>query len=110
MIKPLLPVTGIAPGGPASGHVLPWPNGALLPASLIPSADEGAMRLLLGRYRLMVRVPPNAPSGHVWLEVLQREMPARLRLLTAEQAARRLAEWLAANGMLSTGPERPAKG
>ncbi|MDQ6973343.1 MAG: hypothetical protein Q9M10_00550 [Mariprofundaceae bacterium] len=74
---------------------MPWPNGSLVTAKVIPTDSEGSVILSLGGYRLRAQVPPNTPLGHVWLLLLSREMPAQFRLLHEAHAVSMLAEMLA---------------
>jgi len=73
---------------------MPWPNGSLLTAILTATDSEGSVILSLGGYRLRAQVPPNTPLGHVWLLLLNREMPAQFRLLHEARAASMLVDML----------------
>jgi len=74
---------------------LPWPNGSIITAKLSPSDHEGSVILSLGAYRMQAKVPPNTPMGQVWLQLINRSMPAQFRLLTDATALRLVAENLA---------------
>ena len=74
---------------------LPWPNGSLVTAKVTPTDSEGSVIISLGGYRLRAQVPPNTPLGHVWLLLINREMPAQFRLLHDSKAASVLADALA---------------
>jgi len=74
---------------------LPWPNGSIITAKLSPSDHEGSVILSLGAYRMQAKVPPNTPLGQVWLQLINRSMPAQFRLLTDATALRLVAEQLA---------------
>ncbi len=66
---------------------LPWINGTLLSARLLPTDIQGTALLVLGGYRLRAQVPPATPMGHAWLLLVNHEMPARFRLLGDAEAA-----------------------
>ncbi len=96
-----LQVTRIAPANPTGGANvrpmrLPWPNGSLLPATIRSSGTPGTVTVSLPGTTLQAEWPPDMPepSGQVWLQVMDRGMPARLRLLGQSEAARILAEQL----------------
>jgi len=74
---------------------LPWPNGSIITAKLSPSDHEGSVILSLGAYRMQAKVPPNTPMGQVWLQLINRSMPAQFRVLTDATALRLVAENLA---------------
>ncbi|MDX8388690.1 MAG: hypothetical protein R8M46_09210 [Ghiorsea sp.] len=76
------------------GTLLPWPNGSLLSGRLMPPTEGSGAMLMLGNYRVRVEVPPNTPMGHIWLQLMQREMPGQFRLLTNKQAEALIAEML----------------
>ncbi|MDX8407213.1 MAG: hypothetical protein R8L58_02390 [Mariprofundaceae bacterium] len=42
--------------------------------------------IMLGAYRMQARVPPNTPLGHIWLELMNREIPAQMRILSETRA------------------------
>ncbi|MDQ6957874.1 MAG: hypothetical protein Q9M24_02045 [Mariprofundaceae bacterium] len=73
---------------------LPWPNGSLLPARLLPVETPGNARLQLSGFTLMAQIPPSTPMGTVWLQLIQRDMPARFRILSPSQAIEILADML----------------
>jgi len=68
------------------GTFLPWPNGSLLSGRLMPPTEGAGAMLMLGNYRIRIEVPPNTPMGQTWLQLLQREMPGKFRLLSEKQA------------------------
>jgi len=76
------------------GQMFPWPNGSLLSGRLVMDSDGQGMMLLLGNYRLRAEVPPNTPTGHVWLQLLKKASPSQFRLLTETQAQTMLANLL----------------
>jgi len=81
---------------------LPWPEGSIISARLMASDIPGTALLILGSYRLLAEVPPNIPMGEIWMQLMNREMPARFRLLSNTQALYLLI------GMLETEhPETP---
>ncbi|MDQ6986518.1 MAG: hypothetical protein Q9M25_01790 [Mariprofundaceae bacterium] len=82
---------------------LPWPNGSIISARLMASDIPGTALLILGSYRLLAEVPPNMPMGEVWMQLMNREMPARFRLLSNTQALYLLV------GMLETAHPKGAK-
>ncbi|MDX8410082.1 MAG: hypothetical protein R8J84_08620 [Mariprofundales bacterium] len=75
-------------------HVLPWPNGSVVQARLVPGESAGSALLLLAGYRLRAEVPPGTKMGEVWLQIMGRDMPAQFNLLTQFQAHRILTEML----------------
>jgi len=81
-------------GAPNAGQRLPWTNGSLLAAKLDPADASGFAQLLLGGFRLRARVPPATPMGHIWLLLIDQEMPARFRLLSEAQAMHALIQML----------------
>ncbi|MDX8392191.1 MAG: hypothetical protein R8K53_06460 [Mariprofundaceae bacterium] len=81
----------------ASQTRLPWPNGSIVSARLMPSGIPGTALLIIGSYRLLAEVPPTTPMGEVWMQLLNREMPARFRLLSNMQALHLLAGMLEAD-------------
>jgi len=74
---------------------LPWPNGSIISARMVPGEAAGHAVLMLGGYRLQARVPANTPMGHVWLQLVSGEMPAQIRLLSDFKAIALLSEMLA---------------
>ncbi len=76
-------------------HILPWPNGSILQARLVPGeGPPGSALLLIGGYRLRAEVPPNTPMGEVWLQIMGQQMPAQFRMMSAFQAHRLLMDML----------------
>lgn len=69
-----------------SSQRLPWSNGSLMAARLVPSDTAGMAQLIIGGYRLTARVPPTTPMGDIWLQLVNRDMPAQFRLLNSTQA------------------------
>ncbi|MDQ6995162.1 MAG: hypothetical protein Q9M18_06155 [Mariprofundaceae bacterium] len=74
---------------------IPWPNGSIVSAKMMPADSEGSVILSLGAYRLRAQVPPNTPLGNVWLLLLSRDNPAQFRLLHEAHAVAMLADMLA---------------
>ncbi|MDX8396547.1 MAG: hypothetical protein R8K22_09050 [Mariprofundaceae bacterium] len=74
---------------------LPWQNGSILSAKLSSGDGMGSIILSLGGYRMRAQVPPNLPMGHVWLQLMSREIPPQFRLLSDAKAASVLSEMLA---------------
>ncbi|MDQ6963692.1 MAG: hypothetical protein Q9M13_02090 [Mariprofundales bacterium] len=67
--------------------VLPWPNGSVLQAKLVPGeGGNGAAMLMIGGYRLRAEVPPNTQMGEVWLQIMGQTVPTQFRLMTQFQA------------------------
>jgi len=64
---------------------LPWPDGSVITARLVPTDAPGTALLMLGSYRLLAQVPPATPMGEVWLMLVNRQMPARFALLTVRK-------------------------
>jgi len=83
---------------------LPWPDGSVITARLVPTDAPGTALLMLGSYRLLAQVPPATPMGEVWLMLVNRQMPARFALLTDVQVLQMLA------GMLEAEQNQPVKG
>jgi len=73
---------------------LPWPNGSIVSARMVPGESAGHVILMLGGYRFQAKVPANTPMGNIWMQVVNREMPAQFRLLSDFKAASMLAEML----------------
>ena len=73
---------------------LPWSNGSLLSAKLAPSDSPGMAQVILGAYRLVAKVPPSTPMGDIWLQLVNRDMPAQFRLLNSTQVETELAKML----------------
>jgi len=105
---PLLLQVNRAEGGSA----LPWPNGSLLTGKILPMTDAAGALLVLGNYRVRIEVPPNTPMGHVWVQLLQRELPGQFRLLSDRQAVQLLMDMLQQQGgkldALKSAPEQQA--
>ncbi len=80
---------------PAIASSLPWQNGSILSARMTPGDSPGNVMLMLGGYRLQAKIPANIPAGHVWLQLVNREMPAQFSLLSDSKAATVLSEMLA---------------
>ncbi len=80
--------------GTDNGQRLPWPNGSLLAARLIAADTPGLAYLVLGGFRLHAQVPPAIPMGHVWLLLINREIPAKLKLLSEAEAIQRIVRML----------------
>lgn len=95
-VEPVAPSTLAATSSGGTPARLPWPEGALLPA-IIESAGDGRAVLSLPGMTLTARLSPEVPipaSGLVWLQLLDRAMPARFRLRTADQALQWLSQRL----------------
>jgi len=76
-------------------HVLPWPNGSVLQAKLVPGeGPKGSAMLLIGGYRLRAEVPPNTQMGEVWLQIMGQAMPTQFRIMSQFQAHRVLMDML----------------
>jgi hypothetical protein len=73
---------------------LPWSNGSLMAAKLSPTDTAGMVQLIIGGHRLTAKVPPSTPMGDVWLQLINRDMPAQFRLLNSTQAEMVLAKML----------------
>ena len=82
---------------------LPWPNGSMLPARLLPTDIPGNVRLQLPGFTFVAQVPPSTPMGEIWLQLIQRNMPARFRILSQSQAIETLAGMLQKTGKQSPG-------
>ncbi len=65
---------------------LPWSNGSLMAAKLNPTDTAGVAQLIIGGHRLIAKVPPSTPIGDIWLQLINRDMPAQFRLLSSAQA------------------------
>ncbi len=82
----------------AAPSSLPWPNGSLVSARVLSLDAPDLATIALGTFRMQARVPPNTPVGHIWLEVLSRELPAHMRILSESRVldmlSRRVAEQL----------------
>jgi len=87
---------------------LPWANGSLLPAKIIPAQTPHAANLVMAGYRLRARLPPTISMGEVWLQLISHEMPAQFRLLNEAQAASLLIQMLH-KSTTHTSDTRPAK-
>ncbi len=91
---------------------LPWPDGSLLSAKLMTGGSEGFAILSLGMYRMQVKVPPNTPMGHIWMQLIHREMPFQIRILNDAKAAALLSEMLSQHQKKDIGSDaqhRPAR-
>lgn len=77
-----------------SSQRMPWPNGSLMNAKLSPTESPGVAQLVIGGYRLTAKIPPSTPLGDIWLQLINREVPAQFRLLTQAQAETVLAKML----------------
>jgi len=73
-------------GAIATNSALPWPNGSLISAQVLSMNTPELATIMLGAYRMQARVPPNTPLGHIWLELMNREIPAQMRILTESRA------------------------
>lgn len=91
-LQGLLPLPEGAPE-PATGR-LPWPEGSLLSGTLEPATEPGQAVLQIGAYRFLAHVPRNIPHQAIWLQLIDRNIPASFRLLTAEQAEAAVAHML----------------
>ncbi|MES0371999.1 MAG: hypothetical protein ABUK11_06930 [Mariprofundaceae bacterium] len=80
---------------PATATQLAWPNGSILSARMVPGDSPGNVILMLGGYRFLAKVPANTPMGNIWLQLVNRELPAQFRLLSDFRAASLLARMLA---------------
>lgn len=87
---------------------LPWTNGSLLPAKIIPAQTPFAANLIMAGFRLRAQLPPAISMGEVWLQLISREMPAQFRLLNEAQAASLLVQMLH-KSMAHTSDAQPAK-
>lgn len=73
---------------------LPWSNGSLMAAKLSPTDTAGVAQLIIGGHRLTAKVPPSTPMGDIWLQLINRDMPAQFRLFNSAQAEVVLAKML----------------
>ncbi|ATX78607.1 hypothetical protein Ga0123461_0154 [Mariprofundus aestuarium] len=96
-----LPEAG-SPKQQASQQRLPWSNGSLMAAKLTPTETAGVVQLIIGGHRLSAKVPPSTPMGDMWLQLINREMPAQFRLLSSAQAETLLAKMLQKSAANST--------
>jgi len=94
------------PEGAASNanQRLPWTNGSLMSAKLTATDTAGVAQLLLGGFTLRAQVPPTTTMGHVWLFLINHDMPAQFRLLSDAQAVRVLAQMLHKSGRRAEHP------
>lgn len=81
---------------PLSQARLPWPEGSVIPARLMPTDAPGSALLIIGGYRLLAEVPPNIPMGEVWMQLINRETPASFRLLNDAQLLQLVSQMLTA--------------
>ena len=81
---------------------LPWSNGSLMAAKLSPTDTAGVAQLIIGGYRLTAKVPPSTPMGDIWLQLVNRDMPAQFRLLNSTQAETLLTKMLHKSAASST--------
>jgi len=81
---------------------LPWANGSLMAAKLSPTDTAGVAQLIVGSFRLTAKVPPSTPMGEIWLQLINRDMPAQFRLLNSNQAETVLAQMLQKTAAKST--------
>lgn len=91
-LQGLLPLLQDGPE-PAGGR-LPWPEGSILSGNLEPGPEPQQAVLLIGGHRLLARVPAHLSGQALWLQVIDRGPPARLRLLTVQQAETEIARML----------------
>jgi hypothetical protein len=84
---------------------LPWSNGSLMAAKLSPTDTAGVAQLIIGSYRLTAKVPPSTPMGEIWLQLINRDMPAQFRLLNSTQAEMVLAKMLQKSAPNPTEPQ-----
>jgi len=82
---------------------LPWPDGSVMSAKLVPTETPGNALLILGSYRMLAQVPPTTPMGEVWLMMMNRQMPASFALLSDVQVLQMLA------GMLESEQNQPSR-
>lgn len=86
----------IRPAG--SSGALPWANGTILSGRLEPG-PAGMATLVIASQRFQATLPStmlaNMPAGQIWLELLNRDEPARLRVLSRQQAIAEIADRLA---------------
>lgn len=80
--------------GKQANQRLPWSNGSLMAAKLGPMDTAGVAQLIIGGHRLAAKVPPSTPMGEIWLQLINRDMPAQFRLLNSTQAEMMLAKML----------------
>jgi len=78
---------------------LPWPNGSILSAQLEQVTNTSATLVIAGQ-RFQVSLPPGLlaslpPQARLWLELINRDAPASLRILNRQQAIQALASRLA---------------
>ena len=86
----------------AASQRLPWSNGSLMAAKLSPTDTAGVAQLIIGGHRLSAKVPPSTPMGDIWLQLINRDMPAQFRLLNSTQAEVVLAKMLQKTAAKST--------
>lgn len=106
MFPIISPVTMNMPELAQAGSLtrLPWPDGSVVSAKLMPTETPGNALLILGSYRLLAQVPPATPMGDVWLMLVSRQIPARFTVMSEAQVVQMLA------GMLEAEQNQPAKG
>lgn len=91
IIQGLLPLPEGATDAPPR---LPWANGSILSARIQATDDPKRCLLILGGHRLLAKVPPSIAKGNAWLQILDRNLPAHFRLLTAKQVETEVAQML----------------
>ncbi|HKJ83554.1 MAG TPA: hypothetical protein VJ961_06005 [Mariprofundaceae bacterium] len=65
---------------------LPWANGTILSGRFETASDAQNGILTLAGQRMLAKVPADMPKGDVWLQLLDRNIPAHFRFLSKAQA------------------------
>jgi len=89
---------GIPQGASSTGtSALPWPNGSLVSAQVLAMDTPELATIMIGSYRIQAKVPPNTPLGQIWLELINRELPAQMKILSEQRALEKLIQQLSEN-------------
>jgi hypothetical protein len=104
LVHELLPLPQGAEEAPSR---LPWPEGTVLSGRVEAGSDARSGVLVLAGRRMLAQLPPEVPRGEIWLQLMDRNIPARFRFLSQSQAEtavmRMLQKMVSASGAQSSG-------
>lgn len=104
LVHELLPLPQGAEEAPSR---LPWADGTILSGRIEAGSDARSGVLVLAGRRMLAQLPPEMPRGEIWLQLLDRNIPARFRFLSRAQAeaavTRMLQKMVSASGTQPSG-------
>lgn len=104
LVRELLP---LPQGAEETFSRLPWPEGTILSGRVEAGSDARSGVLVLAGRKMLAQLPPEMPKGEIWLQLMDRNIPARFRFLSRSQAeaavTRMLQKMVSTSGAQSSG-------